>query len=120
ISSLAINSVIEIAAYLEIPTKFKVSSIDFPETRGMEKADRLIEICKIENAEQYINALGGKELYNKSFFKKNGIQLDFIKSLPLTYKQFKNEFVPWLSIIDVLMFNNKKEVQTLLTKFTLV
>lgn len=119
ISNLAEQSVVKIAHYLEIPTQFKISSVDFPETKGMEKADRLVELCKKTTCNQYINPIGGKELYNKAFFKRKGIQLDFITSLPIAYKQFKNEFVPWLSIIDVLMFNNKEEINVFLKKYTL-
>ncbi len=49
------------------------------------------------------------ELYSKENFAEYGIRLQFIKSLPIEYKQFNNEFVTWLSIIDVLMFNSKEE-----------
>lgn len=120
ISELAERSVIEICQYLGIKTQFKVSSVAFPETKGMEKADRLISICKKEKAAYYINPIGGMELYEKSYFKKDEIQLSFIKSLPMKYDQFGNEFVPWLSIIDVLMFNTPEEIQELLLKFELI
>ena len=36
------------------------------------------------------------------------------------YAQFKNEFVPWLSIIDILMFNTKEEVQRALDQYELI
>lgn len=120
IAILAEQSVIEISKYLKIQTAFRTSSMDFPETKGLDKADRLIKICQKEYADNYINALGGKELYGKSFFEENGIQLEFIKSLPVEYKQFNNEFVPWLSMIDVLMFNSVVEIKKLLNQFELV
>ena len=34
--------------------------------------------------------------------------------------QFKNEFVPWLSIIDILMFNSPEHISTLLNDYELV
>ncbi len=37
----------------------------------------------------------------------------------IKYKQFNNEFVPWLSIIDVMMFNSKEQIQEYLNKYTL-
>jgi hypothetical protein len=68
----------------------------------------------------YINPIGGQELYDKEFFKKNELELCFIKTVPIEYKQFKNEFAPWLSIIDVLMFNSIEETKLLLNKYELV
>ncbi|HEY8401140.1 MAG TPA: WbqC family protein, partial [Cytophagaceae bacterium] len=73
-----------------------------------------------EGATQYINAIGGQELYKKENFDIHGIQLNFIKPLPIEYKQFNNEFVPWLSIIDVLMFNSKEEIQIMLEQYELI
>ncbi len=46
--------------------------------------------------------------------------MNFIKSLPIEYKQFKHEFVPWLSIIDVLMFNSKEEINNFLDNYELI
>jgi len=37
-------------------------------------------------------------------FEARGIDLHFLRSQPVTYPQFGNTFVPWLSIVDVLMF----------------
>lgn len=99
----------EILKYLSISTEFIISStikID----HDLKSQDKVIAICKELKAEQYINAIGGQELYKKEDFAKEGIQLGFIKSLPIEYKQFGHKFVPWLSIIDVLMFNEKSEV----------
>ena len=38
----------------------------------------------------------------------------------IVYKQFNNEFVPNLSIIDIMMFNSKNECKRLLEKYTLL
>ena len=55
----------------------------------------------------YVNAIGGMELYSKETFTEKGIELKFIQSKPFEYSQFGNEFVPWLSIVDVMMFNSR-------------
>lgn len=120
VDEITIKSIKEISNYLEIPTKFLISSIDFPKTRGMDKAKRLKAICKKTNSTNYINAIGGQDLYSKEDFAKENINLKFIKSLPIEYKQFDNEFVPWLSIIDVLMFNSQREVNKMLDNFKLI
>lgn len=120
ISSLAQESVIQISNYLELNVVFKSSSNFHSETLGMERSDRLIEICKREKANEFINATGGRALYEKSYFQNNGITVNFINSeRDIEYKQFSHEFVPWLSIIDILMFNSVAEVRKLLYKYEL-
>lgn len=120
ISELAIESIIKISAYLDLRTLFEYSSVKYEDTKGLDRESRLVEIIKRKNAANYINPIGGQQLYNKISFAKQGIQLSFISSKVVDYKQFGNEFVPWLSIIDIMMFNNPKEINILLDKFELV
>ena len=120
LAEITIKSVKSCCEYLDIKTQFYVASEDFATTKGLERAERLQTICKQLHANQYINALGGQELYSKEDFTKEKIQLQFIQSKAITYKQFGNHFVPWLSIIDVLMFNSKEEVKELLNQFELI
>ena len=51
---------------------------------------------------------------------EKNIELFFIKANKLVYPQFSEEFVPFLSIIDVLMFNDIDEIQKQLNNFTLI
>jgi hypothetical protein len=53
-------------------------------------------------------------------FLQNGIDLKFIKTKNIEYKQFDTDFVPDLSIIDVMMFNSPEEIRKLLNQFELV
>lgn len=76
-------------------------------------------MCKFLKTDSYINPIGGKELYDKEIFKKEGIDLRFIKSKNIEYTQFDHEFVPWLSIIDILMFNEIEQVKSYLTEYEL-
>lgn len=119
ISELSIYSIIEVSKHLNLNTEFIISSQKY-QNKDMEKQERLIDICKQEKANHYINAIGGQELYSKKTFKNSGLQLSFIKSVEEPYKQFNNNFIPWLSIIDVLMFNFQDNLNTLLTKFVLI
>ncbi len=77
-------------------------------------------ICKELNATEYYNAIGGQELYSKEKFMNDGIELFFIKTKDVYYKQFKNEFVSNLSIIDIMMFNSKEEIKEMLAHYELV
>lgn len=117
ISDLAINSVNSVSNYLEMDTLFELSSEKFPETKGMGKTERLVEIVKKKGFKHYINPSGGKELYNKLDFKKKGVNLHFIQNELDSYTQFENEPIVGLSIIDVLMFNSVEETKRLIAKY---
>ena len=113
------DSIILINEYLEIKTQMVISStIDVDHT--LKSQDKVLSLCKSQNADVYINSIGGIELYDKETFKQNEIELNFIKSNPIQYKQFNNEFVSWLSIIDVLMFNSKEQIKEYLNNYTLI
>lgn len=77
-------------------------------------------ICQILDADIYINPKGGQELYDKQYFTDHGIQLYFIDSIFYPYKQFKNEFVGGLSMLDILMFNSKESISEMLDKYRLI
>lgn len=119
ISELSISSVKIISKYLELNTTFKVSSEDFSDTLELKKSERLISITKKSNNQIYINPTGGKKLYNKHEFESKGISLKFIENGIDSYQQFNNDFVPCLSILDVLMFNSIAETRKLLMQYHL-
>jgi hypothetical protein len=109
----------KISHYLEIKTEFIVSS-SIAINHSLKSQDKVVAICKELRATTYINPIGGTELYSKDTFNKNDLQLNFIKSNTIKYQQFDNEFVPWLSIIDVLLFNPKEKVQEYLNHYTIL
>jgi hypothetical protein len=113
------NSLKQINKYLDITTPLIVSStVDVNHELKSEK--KVIALCKARHAETYINPIGGVELYDKEEFKNEGIELKFLKADNIIYPQFKNEFIPFLSIIDVMMFNTKEEIKCYLqSSFTL-
>ena len=68
----------------------------------------------------YINPIGGVDLYDKDVFKEHGITLAFHRMDEIKYTQFDKEFVPSLSILDVLMFQSKEEIKQLLNRYSLL
>jgi hypothetical protein len=110
IAQLAIDSVISICDYVGLQKQYKVSSEEY-NNRELKKADRLIDICHLEGQKHYINPSGGREIYTKEYYKSKGVDLDFLIPEKVVYPQFKNEFVPWLSVIDVLMFNSPEDIK---------
>lgn len=120
IADLAMQSIRKTSSYLNLETTFKISSEEYSNI-DLGRAERLIDICKQEKITTYINPTGGKELYSKEEFQKEGVTLQFIEPSLKKYKQFDNNFVPGLSIIDVMMFNSPEKIRTdHLTAYNLV
>ena len=113
------NSHIKICEYLGIDTELILSS-SFEKHTELKGKDKVISICKQLGADEYINAIGGQELYDKKEFAENGIRLNFLQANLREYRQLKNEFVAGLSIIDIMMFNSKEEIKEMLNDFILV
>ncbi|MBE6385836.1 MAG: hypothetical protein E7048_09265 [Lentisphaerae bacterium] len=103
-----------IAKHLGMNTNILLSSRDVEKNTDLRAQDKVLDICKNLHATVYYNAIGGTELYDKEIFAQNGIKLSFLATDQICYKQYKNEFVPYLSIIDVLMFNGVEETKQLL------
>jgi len=96
------HQLVTLAAFLGINTKFVMTSRCYNNS-SLTGQDRVIDICKHENANIYINPRGGQTLYNLDTFNRENIDLQFITMRPFPYKQRVAGFSPYLSIIDPLM-----------------
>jgi hypothetical protein len=114
-----LNSLKRVNTYLDINTPIIISS-DVNIDHSLKSQDKVLAICKAREATTYINAIGGMDLYSKAVFESHNIELNFIKSHSITYKQFEDTFVPWLSIVDVMMFNSKDIIKEQLNSYTLI
>jgi len=114
-----LNSLNLIKEYLEIQTQFLIAST-IPIDHELKAEKKVIALCKERKANTYLNPIGGIQLYKKDNFKNQGINLHFLKTNDVRYKQFNNEFVPSLSIIDVMMFNSKEEINKMLDNYELI
>jgi len=114
------NSIGLICKYLEIDTDIcRTSQLD-DSGKNLKSEERVIYLNKKFSAQQYINPIGGVHLYSKNKFSDEGIILNFIKTNFVEYKQFNNEFVCGLSIIDIMMFNSKEEIKQMLMAYELI
>jgi hypothetical protein len=109
---------VRLAEFLCIDTALVGSSRYYLNT-GLSGQSRVIDICRQENADVYLNAEGGMALYDKNAFSEAGLALQFIKMIPTEYAQRAAAFVPNLSIVDVLMAVGKGGVRELLADFSL-
>ncbi len=119
IGTLATNSVLTVCAYLNLQCDF-VRSSTYYENSHLSGGKRLLDICQQEKAASYINPVGGQSLYDQQSFMAANVSLVFLKSLPISYRQFDKDYVPWLSIIDVLMFNSIEEIRDMINKYELI
>ena len=113
------NSIIKIKKYLAVDTEIIVSSY-IKCDHSLKSGDRVKEICKALGADRYLNPIGGMKLYSKEDFNDSGICINFQKLQEINYKQFENKFVPLLSILDVIMFNDKAKVYNYMNKYQLL
>jgi len=113
------NSLTQISKYLDINTKIIISStIDI--NHDLKSQDKVLSFNKVLDATQYINTIGGIELYEYEEFKKENIELEFLESNIPEYKQYGDKFVPYLSIIDIMMFNSKGDIKKMLKNYKLI
>lgn len=105
--------------YLGINTKLILSST-IEKDNSLRAEHKVKHICHLLGADTYYNTIAGKDLYDADDFAGEGIKLQFLLPKVIKYPQYKNEFVPNLSIIDVLMFNGKEGTRELLKEYTLL
>lgn len=118
VSIINFMSIIKVFEYLGIEKKILLSSqINY--NREDSREDRLISIAKKFGCSKYVNSPGGKKLYNKDYFLERGIKLSFINSKIISYKQLSENFTPYLSIIDILMFCDKSKIKDMLSLYEL-
>ena len=111
-------SILIVREYLAITSELIISS-QLKIDNSFKGQDKVIEICKALGAVHYFNPIGGVDLYDKTIFKSNGISLHFLEMNAVEYNTI-DQFIPSLSIIDVLMFNSKEETKELLKAYSLI
>lgn len=122
ITSLNKKALESVCKYLGIEKKINLFSdmglsIDTPKAPD----EWGLNICKsINGVTEYWNPPGGMSFYDKNKYEKAGIKLKFLKINLKPYDQKRQIFEPGLSIIDVMMFNSKEEIQSMLNEYELI
>jgi hypothetical protein len=93
-----------LAREFELACRIRLSSEE-PKDHSLRGQDRILAICAAISATRYVNAPGGRALYDAQAFQSRGIALEFLEPRIEPYAQGGAPFVGSLSIIDVLMFN---------------
>jgi len=112
LSDLDIESTKTIAGLLGIrDTKFALSSET--EANYQSSTEHLVEICKKHNATHYLTGDSAKDYLEEDMFKKAGIIVEYHGYSHPIYSQGGDEFVPYLSIIDLLFNEGGNSVEIL-------
>ncbi|MBM6689065.1 WbqC family protein [Collinsella tanakaei] len=91
-----------LSRYFRFDTKI-VRSSELDNNKSLSAQEKIIDIVKLLDGDVYINSSGGRELYDPAAFQREGIELMFLEpSLP-EYDQGFPDFVPSLSVLDILM-----------------
>ena len=110
----------KVCEYIGIETPFLISSESQEQNAELSGQSRVIMICKALEADQYINAIGGMNVYDRKTFEREDIKLNFIKTYDFSYRQCEDASAANLSIIDVMMFNSLDKIRKMLNKYELV
>ncbi len=95
-----------LAMLLDIRMPRTLLSSDF-DLQG-RKTDRLIMLLKKLGATEYISGLGAKNYIEEEQFQQAGIKLTWFDYKHPVYPQIGMEFIPYLSVLD-LLFNTGEE-----------
>jgi hypothetical protein len=112
------KSISAVFSYLGVDREFLFSS-DIGLDAEYKGQERILALCQNIGIKQYRNAVGGQSLYEASAFNAKEIQLRFIQTHLQPYAQSTANFVPYLSMIDVLMYCDKLEATNLLKGYAL-
>lgn len=118
LADYVLNSLTTLCNHFSLPTQIVTTSRNY-ENAHLKAQARIIDICRKEHGDIYINSIGGTELYDRAEFASNGIELRFLNPVLQPYPGRDADFLPGLSIIDVLMHNDAQAIDGLLHAGTL-
>ena len=97
---------------LGVETEIRMASeLNIPK---VGKTERLIEICRHFGADSFLEGDAGKNYIDESLFSNAGIRLEYQRYQHPIYRQLHGDFIPYLSVID-LLFNHGAESKAILT-----
>lgn len=101
-----------VCGYLGIPFDYEIcSEMELDLSRVEHAGQWALRIAEQLGASEYVNPLGGRELFRPEEFERAGVRLSFFDMPPMTYEPTPYQFIPSLSVLDVLMWNDPADVR---------
>lgn len=120
ISQLAIDSIKETCNYIGLDIKSDIfSSMSIPQMTINGPDEWALNIAKYLGYDTYINPEGGKSFFDAKKYEENKIDLLFLTQNVKPYNQKRICFEPRLSILDVMMFCDKKTIIQMMNDITI-
>lgn len=108
-------------AYLNVPFNYSIYSGIEVDTDNINHAGQwALEISDALGADEYVNPVGGYNIFNENEFLERNIALCYLKANIKPYIQRRGNFVPGLSIIDIMMWNDKEMICEMLSDFEII
>lgn len=114
-----LNSIERIKEYLEIETEVLISS-KIIDTQKLKKEKKIFALSRKIDEKEYLNFKNGEKMYSKKTFSENNLKLFFINKNFFKYNQNTKKFYDNLSIIDLIMRNNKKKIKEFLNCYEII
>ena len=98
--------------YLDVPFDYQVCStmaLDLPAQAG--PGGWAPRIAAAVGADEYINPIGGRDLFDPLDFSSRGVRLSFLEPPEFTYRTAPFAFEPGLSILDAMMWNDPATIR---------
>jgi hypothetical protein len=102
LADLNIDIIKIISKYLGIKKVTFLRSSELNIKNNIDPTKRLIDICKELQATHYLSGTSANKYLKEELFYKNKIKLEYQEYKHPTYKQLWGEFIPYLSIIDLI------------------
>lgn len=83
---------------------------------GGGQTERLVNLCRHFGAGLYLSGNAAREYLDLAQFAAAGVRVEFQEYAHPTYPQLHGEFLPFLSVVDLLFNCGKDSLQILLTR----
>lgn len=121
LSELVVNTLESTCNYLGLPFDYSLFSKMNVNANNVEHAGQwALEIADYMGADEYINPQGGYSIFKEIEFSEKNIRLRFLKSNLSPYVQRRGHFIAGLSIVDVMMWNDKNTIRDMLEDYEIV
>ncbi len=110
--ALNLSSLRTVLEYLRIDFNYCICSklgLDF--SRVEHPGQWALRIAEQLGAREYVNPLGGAHLFRAEEFEASGVRLGFLDLPAMFYDPKPYQFIPSLSVLDVLMWNDPADVR---------
>ncbi|OGA74803.1 MAG: hypothetical protein A3G81_16765 [Betaproteobacteria bacterium RIFCSPLOWO2_12_FULL_65_14] len=112
ISKLNVRILDIICSYLGIPFRYQfLSDMGLDLGQDLGPGEWGLQVSIALGASEYVNAPGGRALFDEQAFKRAGVMLNIRNVPPMQYACGRYQFEPHLSIIDVMMWNDGPSIK---------